>query len=190
MIKNTEMSRMFLLQHSFVSYYSIFDFILDLSFSLWYYNIASALSSVNRVPDSDSVGRGFESLRAGHDYRLKRQKARKPQILSGVFAIFMVHFWWLNRCIKIGEKVWEQDSNLQNWKNRWKTLLYHFTTNTLPDQKDLNRRGFLYNLICVILDRIFFIHNEEDSVFFYVLLHIHLLGDMNNEKGEVQYEQM
>ena len=42
--------------------------------------------------DSDSKGWGFKSLRAGQDYRLKRQKARKPQILSGVFAIFMVHF--------------------------------------------------------------------------------------------------
>ncbi len=50
-------------------------FTLDLSFSLWYYNIASALSSVNRVPDSDSVGRGFESLRAGQQKALAKASA-------------------------------------------------------------------------------------------------------------------
>ena len=55
-------------------------FTLDLSFSLWYYNIASALSSVNRVPDSDSVGRGFESLRAG------QKKPRFGEVFSTLFA--------------------------------------------------------------------------------------------------------
>ena len=68
--------------------------------------------------------------------------------------------------------------------------MYLHTTNTLLHQKDLNRRGIYTTEYAYFTTEFSLLHNEEGSVFFYAILHIHLLGDMNNEKGEVQYEQM
>ena len=52
-----------------------------------------AISSVDRVPGYEPVGRRFESRMARHDYRPKRQKAESPYNLRAfcfLYAIFAV----------------------------------------------------------------------------------------------------
>ena len=64
-------------------------FRLAIGLCLWYsdlVNLYAPVAQLDRVSDSDSEGRGFESRRAYHNRNIKKICSAKTPILSGFFA--------------------------------------------------------------------------------------------------------